>query len=152
MKQSIMILSLIFTTALFAEFKVGEKLPDISLPDQFEKELQVKRTDKVLIIAFEKDISTAINNYLKTKDEHYLEKYHARYISDISAMPSFVTSMFAIPKMKKYPFSIMLIHDDFGKAFSKNEGKITVYKINKRKITAIEFINPDKLPALFKAL
>jgi hypothetical protein len=150
MKQSIIILSLIFTTALFAEFKVGEKLPALSLPDQFEKELQVKSTDRVLIMAFEKDISTAINNYLKAKPANYLDDHHARYISDISAMPSFVTSMFALPKMKKYPFSIMLIRDDLGEQFSKKKDKITVYKIKNRKVIAIEFISPDKLPALFK--
>jgi hypothetical protein len=150
MKQSIIILSLLFTTALFAEFKVGEKLPALSLPDQFEKELQVKSTDRVLIMAFEKDISTAINNYLKAKPANYLDDHHARYISDISAMPSFVTSMFALPKMKKYPFSIMLIRDDLGEQFSKKKDKITVYKIKNRKVIAIEFISPDKLPALFK--
>ena len=150
MKKNIIILSLLFTTALFAEFRVGEQLPPITLPDQFENKIAIQKRDRLLIMAFEKDISTAINNYLKTKDENYLEKYHARYISDISAMPSLITSMFALPKMKKYPFSIMLIHDDLGENFSKKEGKITIYKIKNRKIIAIEFIPPDKLTELFK--
>lgn len=150
MKQNIMILSLLFTTSLFAEFTVGEKLPAISLPDQFENTLEVKSTDRLLIMAFEKDISTAISNYLKTKPASYLNDHHAKYISDISAMPSLITSIFAIPKMKKYSFPVILIDDDFGEQFSKKERKITVYKIENCKIIAIEFISPDKLPALFR--
>ncbi|MFT7824244.1 MAG: hypothetical protein ABXS92_05725 [Sulfurimonas sp.] len=150
MKLRLILLSLFLTTVLFAEFKIGEKLPAISLPDQFENELEVRGTDRLLIIAFEKDISSAINDYLKTKPANYLQAHHARYISDISAMPSLITSMFAIPKMEKFPFSIMLIHDDLGKNFSRKEGKITIYRIKDRKINAIEFIAPESLPALFR--
>lgn len=150
MKIKLLLISLFLTTALFAEFKVGEKLPAISLPDQFENTLQVKDTDRLLIMAFEKDISDAINDYLKEKPANYLQAHHARYISDISAMPSLITSIFAMPKMKKFPFSIMLINDDLGEKFSREEGNITVYKIKEHTIHAIEFISPESLPALFE--
>ncbi|MDD3591784.1 MAG: hypothetical protein PHO65_04040 [Sulfurovum sp.] len=151
MKFKLLIISLLLTGTLFAEFKVGEKLPAISLPDQFENTLQVESTDRLLILAFEKDISSAINDYLKAKPAGYLKEHHAKYISDISAMPSLITSMFAIPKMKKFPFSIMLINDDLGKEFGKKEGRITVYKIKNHQVDAIEFIAPDQLPALFQS-
>ncbi|MFT7879899.1 MAG: hypothetical protein ABXS91_05825 [Sulfurimonas sp.] len=150
MKLKLLMLSLLMTTALFAEFKAGEKLPPLSLPDQFDNELQVKSTDRLLIVSFEKDTSSAINDYLKAKPANYLQEHHARYIGDISAMPSLITSMFAIPKMKKLPFSVMLIKDDFGEKFSRKEGKITVYKIENHTISAIEFIAPDRLPELFR--
>jgi len=151
MKFQLLMIPLLLTGTLFAEFKVGEKLPSISLPDQFENTLQVKSTDRLLILAFEKDISSAINDYLKTQPADYLKEHHARYISDISAMPSLITSMFAMPKMKKFPFSIMLINDDLGKEFGKEEGKITVYRIENHQIKAVEFIAPDQLPALFQS-
>lgn len=151
MKLKFLMITLLLTGALFAEFQVGEKLPPISLPDQFEKTLQVESTDRLLIVAFEKDISSAINDYLKARPADYLHEHHARYIADISAMPSLVTSMFAIPKMKKFPFSIMLIYDDLGKEFSKEEGRITVYRIKNHQIGAVEFVAPDQLPALFQS-
>ncbi|MBD3792095.1 MAG: hypothetical protein IE918_08125 [Campylobacterales bacterium] len=150
MKFKLLMISLLLTGTLFAEFKVGEKLPPISLPDQFENTLQVESTDRLLIMAFEKDISSAINDYLKAKPAGYLNEHHAKYISDISAMPSLITSMFAIPKMKKFPFSIMLIYNDLGKEFSKEKGRITVYRIKNHQIDAIEFVAPNRLPALFR--
>lgn len=150
MKHRLLIISLLLTSLLFAEFKSGERLPQITLPDQFDNTLQLKASDRLIIMAFEKEVSSAINAYLKTKPENHLEKNHTRYISDISAMPSFVTSMFALPKMKKYPFSIMLINDDFGQNFSRKEGKITVYRIDNYRIKKIEYLSTDKLPALFQ--
>lgn len=150
MIPKLLILFLLITHTLFAEFRVGEKLPPIQLRDQFDTTLQVTKSDKLIIMAFEKEVSSAINNFLKEKPKGYLEKNRVKYISDISAMPSFVTAMFALPKMKKYPFSIMLIRDEFGKQFGQKEGKITVYKITKQKIKAIEYIAPKELPALLK--
>jgi hypothetical protein len=134
---------------LFAEFKVGDTLPKISLLDQFEKEHQVTTKDRLLILAFEKDVAGQIKEYLETKPKGFLDKNHAKYISDISHMPSMVTSWFAIPKMKKYPFSIMLIYDEFGKEFGRQEGKITIYRIQNYKIVSVEFISPDKLSSIF---
>ncbi len=64
-------------------------------------------------------------------------------------MPSFISSLIALPKMKKYPFSVMLINDDFGKQFNQLEDKITVYQLKDHKIKAIRFLTPEELPLLF---
>lgn len=149
MKRYFIFISLFFTTLLFAEFKVGDTLPTISLPDQFDKQHQVTKNDRLLILAFEKDVAGQIKTYLESQPKGFLENNHAKYISDISHMPSMVTSWFAIPKMKKYPFSIMLIYDAFGKEFGKQEGKITIYRIHNHKIVSVEFISPDNLSSIF---
>jgi len=147
--KHLLLISLLLTTSLLADFKVGDKLPPITLLDQFDKEFSVESKDKLLIMAFEKDISVVVNEYLKTKPGTYLSSHHAKYISDISSMPSLITSMFALPKMKKYPFSVMLINDDFGKQFNTQEGKITVYTLKKNKIVEIRYITPEAFPQIF---
>ena len=147
--KHLLIISLLFTSSLFAEFKVGDKLPSITLEDQFEKEQKVTSKDTMLIMAFEKDISIAISNYLKTKADTFLAEHHTKYISDISSMPSIITSMFAIPKMKKYAFSVMLIDDKFGDQFNREEGKITVIKIKNGKVKEIEFVTPEEFSGVF---
>ena len=148
MKHAFLI-SLFLTAILFADFKVGDKLPTITLADQFEKEYKVEAKDRLVIMAFEKDISIAVSDYLKTKPASFLKTQHAKYISDISSMPSFITSMFAMPKMKKYPFSVMLINDGFGKQFNRTEGRITVFKLKNHKITSIDFVSPKAISTLF---
>ena len=148
MKQ-LLLVSLLFTGSLFADFKVGDTLPQIKLQDKFEQELKVEDKDTLLIMAFEKDLSVVVNEYLKQQPKSFLETHHAKYISDISTMPSMITKLFAMPKMKKYPFSVMLINDDFGKQFNSLEGKITIYKLRKQKIEEILFLSPEAFPAFF---
>lgn len=148
MKQ-LLLISLLFTANLFADFKVGDTLPQIKLQDQFEQEFTVDGKDTLLIMAFEKDLSVVVNEYLKQQPKSFLEDHHAKYISDISTMPSMITKLFAMPKMKKYPFSVMLINDDFGKQFNIAEGKITIYKLKNHKIEEILFLTPEAFPTFF---
>ena len=41
--------------------------------------------------------------------ENILEKNSAVYVADISGMPSLISKFIALPKMKKYPFSVLLL-------------------------------------------
>ena len=100
-------------------------------------------------MAFEKETSIAISNYLKTQPASFLTTHHAKYISDISSMPTIITNMFALPKMRDYPFELMLIYDDFGKQFNREEEKITVFSIDHGVIKSIRFITDKELPSLF---
>lgn len=147
--KHLLLISLLLTGTLFADFNVGDKLPAITLNDQFDKEFTVDAKDTLIIMAFEKDISVVVNDYLKTQPASFLETHNAKYISDISTMPSFITSMFALPKMKKYPFSVMLINDDFGNQFNRQKGKITIYTLKNNKIQSIDFFTPEEFPLYF---
>ena len=148
--KKILLSSLLLSSLLLADFKVGDKLPNITLEDQFEKKFTVEPTDTTIVMAFEKDVSITIADYLKTQPSSFLTQHHSKYISDISTMPSMITSMFALPKMRKYPFSVLLINDDFGKQFNRLDGKITVLTLKKGKIKSIEFITADELPKVFQ--
>jgi len=150
MKQ-LVVITLLFTTTLFGSFKVGQELPPIELFNQFKQLITLEKEDRLLIMAFEKELSVMINNYLKKEPKSFLDTHHAKYISDISTMPSFITSMFVLPKMKKYPFSVMLIKNDFGKQFNRTKGKITLYRLKNNKIEEILFLSPKEFRAFFEA-
>ncbi|MBU1641774.1 hypothetical protein KKE54_00320 [bacterium] len=147
--KSLFLASLLFAVTLSADYKAGEKVPPITLPDQFGKEVTLRSDDTTLIMAFEKDASVGVNEYLKTKPSAFLAEHHTKYISDISAMPTIITKLFALPKMKDYPFSLMLIYDDFGKQFNREKGKITVFQLRQGMIQSIGFISDKELPSLF---
>ena len=137
------------TVTLFAEFKVGDNFPDITLHDQFERSLNIESSDRIVLMAFEKDVAMGIHEFLTKQAKSFMSQEHIKYISDVSAIPSFALSMFALPNMKKYSFSVMLIKDDSGKQFDKREGKVSVYILKNKKITAIKFIDPKRLGRLF---
>jgi hypothetical protein len=141
--------SLLLATSLFAGPKVGEPFPETVLPDQYDKEQRVTATDLIVLISFEKDVSGAINDYLKTKPTNFMDLYRIKYISDISPMPTIITKMFALPKMRDYHYPVMLIYDDSGEKYDKREGMVTVYRLDNGILKSVDFIAPDALPKLF---
>jgi len=150
--MKIIMLMLLFFSALFAQIKVGEGFPDYKLVDQFDKEMPIKREgNTTLILSFEKDVSSEIKKYIDTKEKNFLEKNNLMYVSDISSMPSFITSWFALPKMKKFGFRVALIYkDNIGDIIPREEGKTTVIKLDYNKIMSIDFVLPKDLDTVLE--
>ena len=59
-------------------------------------------------------------------------------------MPSLISKFIALPKMKKYPFSVMLLDDTNKDFFGKEEGKIIVYSLDNLKVTEMKSISTAK--------
>jgi hypothetical protein len=59
-------------------------------------------------------------------------------VSDISGMPTFVTKMFALPKMKKYSFVLALDRTGEGtKEWPRNKNELTLIKVDQLKVNEI---------------
>ena len=66
-------------------------------------------------------------------------------------MPSLISKFFAIPKMKKYPFSILFLDDKHRETFSKKEEFISVYTLENGKITNLTHVSTkEQLAGIFK--
>ena len=150
--KKIIMTSLLLGSTLFAEIKVGDNFPNLTLLDQFDTKMEVKKEGATkLILSFEKDVSSGIKEFLDTKEKDYLSKNNMIYISDISSMPSFVTSWFAIPKMKKFDFKIALIYDEKeAEVLVREEEKVTLVSLKENNITSIEFLSPTELATKLK--
>ena len=91
---------------------VGSNLPTLTVKDQFEKEFTIDAKIKTIIFSATKDESATIKDFLVTKDKNYLTTNNIAYVADITGMPSLISKFFALPKMKDYSFSILLIDED----------------------------------------
>jgi len=110
-----------------------------------------KKGSTTLLLSFEKGISSSIKTYIDTKEKDYLVKNNIIYISDISSMPSFITSMFAIPKMKKFSFKIALINNEKeASLFDKKDGKVTIITLKNNVIRTINYIKAKDLNKVLK--
>jgi hypothetical protein len=138
------------TTALFSNsFNVNSNIGSFELADQFEKKHTVTSDVTTMIVSFEKDTSAGINEFLSTKEKGFLEANNAVFIADISGMPSLITSFFALPKMKKYNYNILLIYDEEEKRFLKKEERLTVYKLENGVITSVQYVENKDIPTIF---
>ena len=145
--MKLLITSLLLISALSAELKVGKSFPALTLVDQFNEKTEVKtKGSGTLLLSFEKDVSAKIKTYLDAKEKDFLALNNIMYISDISSMPSFITRMFALPKMKKFSFKVALIYDDEEALYlNRKKGKVTVIRLKNNTITSIKFVEAKAL-------
>ena len=132
--KKVIILLFVTLTLWAAPYKVGQSVMPLDLSDQFGK-------PKTLIMAFEKGTGATVNEYLTAQEKGYLAKNKAAFVADLSQMPKFITESFALPKMRKYTHTVLLIQDEVqGLNFPYQEDKITVMKFRGNFLTKVEFI------------
>ncbi len=126
-----------------ASLNVDSTVNDIKIKDQFEKEHVIGTNVKTILFASDKKTSDMLRDYLLpiSEKENVLEKNGAVYVADISGMPSLISKFIALPKMKKYPFSILLLDDTNKANFTKEDGKIIVYSLEAGKVVKIDKIS-----------
>jgi len=140
--KKVLIFLLVTLSLWAAPYKIGQSVLPLALTDQFDKTYTMKEMPKTLIMAFEKGTGATVNEYLATQDKGYLKKNNAAFVADISQMPNFITEAFALPKMRKYAHTVLLIRDEEqGLKFPAQEEKITVMKFRGNFLTQIEFVS-----------
>jgi len=140
----------LFTLFLYANsFEINSHIGSFSLPTQFDEKQTVDSSIQTIIVSFEKDTGKDINQFLSSKDKDFLKNHHAVFIANIAKMPSIITKMFALPKMRDYKHNILLIYDENDKRFISQEEKSTVYKLENGVIKSISFITKEDLEKIF---
>jgi hypothetical protein len=140
--KKILILALVAISLYANSLKVGDTIPSTNYKDQFEKSHTINNSTKTLIIAFTRDGGNIVKDTLEPKGNKFLEEKGAMYLADISGMPSLISSFFAIPKMKKYSFNILLEQDkSLQDVYPYSEDKITILKLENNKIKEIKYVS-----------
>lgn len=127
-----------------APIEMGTKIDNLEIVDQFEKLHKIGEDTKLILFASDKETSDILKDYLLSKKESILEKNSAVYVADISGMPSIISKFIALPKMKKYPFSILLLDENSKELFTKEDGKIIVYDLENLEVKNIRKISTSK--------
>lgn len=142
----IIIVILLLISALFADLKIGDTFPNLSLIDQFGKKVKIRSKGRTkVIVSFEKSVSSDMKKFLDTKDKNFLTKKNATYVTDISSVPSFLVGTIVLPNLKKYPYRVALIYDDKGKKLNRKAGKVSVFKLKNGRVVGIDFVKAKRL-------
>lgn len=142
----------LFSICMFADsLNVKDNINSFFLPDQFDKIHVVNNEIKTIIVSFEKDTGKDVSEFLEKKEPDFLQKNKAVFIADISPMPSFVTKLFALPKMRDYKHEILLIYNSNDDRFIHKDEKSTIYSLDNGIITKISYVsNQNDLEKIFK--
>ena len=121
---------------------INDSLPIITLNDQFGNSHTIDKNISKIIISFDKKSSVLANKFISLKKDsaNYLNENNMAFIANITAMPALITKLFAMPKMKKYKHTILLIDDDENDMFLTKKKHISVYHIENAKVKNITYI------------
>ncbi|BBN59723.1 hypothetical protein [Hydrogenovibrio marinus] len=113
--------------------------------NQWDKPAKLDASVQWVIFSHHKDGNEWVRDALNELGIKNLEERHWLYVADISGMPSFVTKLFALPKMRKYDFPIALSDDEVNtQNWPEKEDTVSVYKLENLKIVETKTF-PSKL-------
>jgi hypothetical protein len=139
--KKLIILAFAAIAAFASNLEIGQKFPFDSFENQHGKALVITNDTKKLIVAFTKKQGEVVKEFL-AKNKAYLKDNDAVYLTDVSSVPSFVMSMFMLPKFKEYEYEMGLIKDEVkAQTIPVNGEQLTIIELNDFIITSISFTN-----------
>lgn len=91
---------------------VGASFPAMALTDQNDKPVNLPGGARWLVFVNEKAVDEWADPVIASLGQDKINADRLVYVSDISRMPSMITRLFALPKMRKRGYSIALIRDE----------------------------------------
>jgi hypothetical protein len=128
-------------------YAVGDTIEPITLQDQHDKTHTVDGSTKLILFTTGMKGGKVVRKAIENEAPDYLAKRNAIFISNISGMPGFVAKTFALPKMKKYEYSIVLDKEgDVTEKFPSQDNSSTIVQLDNLKIKSISFTKePEKI-------
>lgn len=139
----------LFPFSVFAEeLKIGSNIQSenlIQYEDQFGETKEISIDTKYLIFASDMEGTKIAHEFFEAKKGEFLLEKKAVFVGDIHRMPFIISKLIAIPKMRKYNYTIHLIRDDKkGEFFPKEKGKLTGFVLDKYTIKSLQTISSVK--------
>jgi len=120
---------------------VGDTLPELPLTDQHGAQHVVDASVKIILFSRDMDGGDILKSALADLPEGSLDAAGAVYVSDISGMPSFVARLFALPRMRRRPYPMLLDRTGEVTVLLPDEpGRATLIHLDALQITEVEHL------------
>ena len=130
------------TLADAAVLQIGDTAPMLSLHDQHDTPRTTLSARRFLMFSSDKDGSNLADAVLEGQTGETMEQAGIAYVADISGMPAMVTNLFAMPKLRKRPYPVLLGRTaEDTMILPRQADRVTVIEIDGGSVTAIAFMN-----------
>lgn len=132
--------------------QTGAPLPDMALQDQHDQRLTVGGDTRLIFVATEMAASKMMTKALEALPPTALKERQAVYIADISSMPAPISTIVAMPKMRKLPYPVAVVRHAADVAhLPRKPGMVTVVRTEGGKVRAVDFAgSPEAIGAYLK--
>lgn len=119
---------------------VGDALPALPLRDQHDAEVRIDASTRIVLFTRDMDGGGCVKEALAENGDAMLKTAQAVYVSDVSRMPGFVRSAFALPSLRRRTYPVVLDEGGIVTAtLPYSEGKATILTLDAGKIAAVSF-------------
>ena len=156
--KKLMLATLLSGVMVFSQAAVADvvKLKPQSFETQFDQTLSLNTQTQWVIFSTTKDGGNWVKEAFAQLNfnEATLASKQLLYVADIHKMPSFISKMFAIPKMRDYGFPIALDKEGEGtQDWPTQENAVNVYQLNQLEvIKTMHFANQSDLENFLKGI
>lgn len=143
---------LVGATGNVTQVQPGALLPDMVLKDQHDQRLTVGRDTRIIFVAAEMAASRMMTKALEALPPAALKERQAVYIADISSMPEPISTIVAMPKMRRLPYPVAVArHSGEVAHLPRKPGAVTVVRTEGGTVRAVDFANsPEALATYLK--
>lgn len=122
--------------------RIGNQMKPFSLEDQHGKEHPMDSSIRLILFARNRAGAGVMTAFMEGRDGEFLTRRGIAYVNDISAMPSFAATLFALPKMRRRPYPILLDRDaEITARFPDKPGFATLIHLRELRVRNIEFLS-----------
>jgi len=134
--------------------KVGDRLEPFTLEDQHGENHQLGSQVRAVLFSRDRDGGEVMSDAMEGHDGEFLAARGIVYVNDISAMPGMVTRLFALPKMRRRPYPILLDRDgDLTARFPDRSQAATLIRLDHSTLTSVDSITEAaELKVLLEAI
>lgn len=120
--------------------QTGASLSEMVLKDQHDQRLTVGRETRIIFVAAEMAASRMMTKALEALPPTTLKERQAIYIADISSMPEPISTIVAMPKMRKLPYAVAVVRNAGDVAhLPRKPGAVTVVRTEGGTVRAVDF-------------
>jgi hypothetical protein len=121
--------------------EVGSTLPALTFEDQHEELHTLDASVKLIVFTRDMDAGGIVKETLAENGGEVLAANGAVYISDVHGMPSLIRSLFALPSMRKRPYSMWLdVEGEDTKILPATEGQPSLIHLDAMTVSRIDSV------------
>jgi hypothetical protein len=148
MTCAVVLVALLLALPARAEtYVVGSTLPELSLKDQHGEPHAIDEDVRGILFSRDMDGGGVLRKSLEEAGADLLKRTGSVYVADVSRMPGLVRRLFALPRLRRRGYPVLLDEDgSLTKDFPSAEGKGTLIELKGLRITRIRhFSAPEEL-------
>ena len=129
----------------------GDMLRPFAIEDQHGARGEVDGRVRVLVFTRDMDGGEVVKQALADTSQAFLDRRHVVYVADISRMPGVISTLVAVPRMRRRPYRVLLDRDGAStRDLPYETGRPTVLVLEALRVARVE--HPGSADALRAAL